>query len=40
MCPHKYHHNGFVVHIGGTDEPKSLHQAQSKEDNINCSDVS
>ena len=44
VCPHKYrhkyHHNGFVVPIGDTNEPKSLHQALSKEHNINCSDLS
>ena len=40
MYPHKYHHNGFKVHIGGTNEPKGLHQALSKKHNINCSDVS
>ena len=44
VCPHKYHrkyhHTGFVVHIGDTNEPKSLHHALSKEHNINCSDLS
>ena len=37
---HKYHHNSFVVPIGDTNEPKSPHQAVSKEHNINCSDLS
>ena len=44
VCPHKYHdkyhHNGFVVHIGDTNERNSLHQALRKEHNINFSDLS
>ena len=39
MCPHSYHHNGFVathalgthgvrLHIAGTNEPKSAQQAK------------
>ena len=42
--PHKYHHkchhSGFAVNIVDTSEPKSLHQALSKEHNINRSDLS
>ena len=28
---HKYHHNSFVVPIGDTNKPKSLHQAARKD---------
>ena len=40
VCPHKYHHNGFAVHIVGTSKPKNLHLALSKEHNINFTDAS
>ena len=44
VCPHKYHdkyhHDGFVVHTGDTNERNSLHQALRKEHNINFSDLS
>ena len=34
VCLHNYHHNGFVVHIGCTKEPKSVQQALGKEHNL------
>ena len=40
VCLHKYHHKGFMVHIGGNNEPKSIQQALSKEHNISCGHVS
>ena len=44
VCPrkyrHQYHHNGFAVLIGDTNESKTLHQALRKEHNISFSDLS
>ena len=40
VCLHNYHQNRFVVHIGCTDEPKSVQQALSKEHNISGGHVS
>ena len=40
VCPHNYQHNGFVVHTGGINEPKSVQQALSKENNISGGHVS
>ena len=40
VCPHNHHHNGFVVHIGGTNEPKSVQRALSKKNNISGGHVS
>ena len=34
VCLHNYHHNGFVVHIGCTNDPKSVQQALGKEHNL------
>ena len=36
---HNYH-NGFAVHIGGSNEPKSIQQALSKDHNISGGHVS
>ena len=34
VCLHNYHHNGFVIHIGCTNEPKSVQQALGKEHSL------
>ena len=40
VCLHNYHHNGFVVHIGCTNEPKIVQQALGKEHNLSGGHVS
>ena len=40
VCLHNFHHNGFVVHIGCTNEPKSVQQAVGKEHNLSGGHVS
>ena len=40
VCPHNYHHNGLVVHIGCTNEPKSVQQALGKNNNLSGGHVS
>ena len=40
LCLHNYLHNDFVVHIGCTNEPKSVQQALGKEHNLSGGHVS
>ena len=40
VCLHNFHRNGFVVHIGCTNEPKSVQQAVGKEHNLSGGHVS
>ena len=40
VCLHNYHHNDFVLHIGCTNEPKSVQQDLGKEHNLSGRHVS
>ena len=40
VCLHNYHRKEFVVHIGCTNEPKSVQQALGKEHNLSGGHVS